>query len=45
MKIQRISQIGGAVIRGLASIEDRMVMILALEALAIEPESSIPEAA
>ena len=35
----------GEVIRGLASIEDRMVMILALEALAIEPESSIPEAA
>jgi len=35
----------GEIIRGLASIEDRMVMILALEALAIEPESSIPEAA
>jgi len=32
-------------IRGLASIEDRMVMILALEALSIEPESGVAEAA
>lgn len=35
----------GEIIRGLASIEDRMVMILALEALAIEPETSVAEAA
>jgi purine-binding chemotaxis protein CheW len=35
----------GEVIRGLASIEDRMVMILALEALSIEPEISVAEAA
>lgn len=33
------------IIRGLASIEDRMVMILALEALSIEPESGVAEAA
>ncbi len=33
------------IIRGLASIEDRMVMILALDALAIEPEISVAEAA
>jgi purine-binding chemotaxis protein CheW len=35
----------GDIIRGLASIEDRMVMILALDALAIEPEISVAEAA
>jgi len=35
----------GEIIRGLASIEDRMVMILALEALTIEPEISVAEAA
>jgi purine-binding chemotaxis protein CheW len=35
----------GEIIRGLASIEDRMVMILALEALAIEPENNVSEAA
>ncbi len=35
----------GEIIRGLASIEDRMVMILALDALAIEPEISVAEAA
>ena len=35
----------GEIIRGLASIEDRMVMILALEALSIEPEISVAEAA
>ena len=35
----------GEIIRGLASIEDRMVMILALEALSIEPETSVAEAA
>ncbi len=35
----------GELIRGLASIDDRMVMILALEALAIEPENIVAEAA
>jgi len=35
----------GEIIRGLASIENRMVMILALEALTIEPEISVAEAA
>ncbi len=35
----------GEIIRGLASIEDRMVMILALDALAIEPDISVAEAA
>jgi purine-binding chemotaxis protein CheW len=35
----------GEIIRGLASIDDRMVMILALEALAIEPENIVAEAA
>lgn len=35
----------GEIIRGLASIEDRMVMILALEALAIEHGDTVAEAA
>lgn len=35
----------GEIIRGLASIEDRMVMILALEALAIETNETVAEAA
>lgn len=35
----------GEIIRGLASIEDRMVMILALEALSIEPTEVVAEAA
>jgi purine-binding chemotaxis protein CheW len=41
MSGNRVSEL----IRGLASIEDRMVMILALEALSIEPESGVAEAA